>query len=317
MPKSKIPTISIIMPSYNRAHLLGRAVKSALAQTFQDWELLIIDDDSSDNTEEVVRSFQDSRIRYIKHQQNQGPAASRNTGIRAASRSKYLAYLDDDDEWLPEKLEKQLEVFRRGEPSLGIVGCGRLNHTRRGFKEVLPKVSGWVFEDVLAGRVTGAGTPLLLVKRFPPEPDFLFDEQFPALVERDYVLRITRSYQMDFVWEPLIKVYRDDGGPHVANPTGAAKAYSLLLGKYSSELKTRPLVRAYYYASMAKELCSLGRMAEVRKQLICAIKSNPWNLRFHFWFCASYFGRLGIRVCLRALPIRPPQVSRSQNPTQN
>jgi len=77
----KIPTVSVIIPTYNRAHLVGRAIRSVLNQTFQDFEIIVVDDGSTDNTEEVVKSFNDPRIRDIRHEQNRGGSAARNTGI--------------------------------------------------------------------------------------------------------------------------------------------------------------------------------------------------------------------------------------------
>lgn len=78
------PTVSIIIPTYNRARLIGRSIKSVLNQTYQDFEIIVVDDGSTDNTEEVVSSFNDERIRHIRHGENKGEAAARNTGIKAA-----------------------------------------------------------------------------------------------------------------------------------------------------------------------------------------------------------------------------------------
>ena len=97
MHESK-PTVTIIIPTYNRAHLLGRAIRSVLTQTFHNWELIVVDDASTDNTKEVAYSFQDPRIHYLCHETNRGGPAARNTGIREA-RGLYIAFLDSDDEW--------------------------------------------------------------------------------------------------------------------------------------------------------------------------------------------------------------------------
>src|SRR5438132_12765470 len=105
------PTVSVIIATHNRARLLRRAIHSVLAQTFEDWELLVVDDGSTDNTETIAVSLQDLRICYLRHEVNRGLSAARNTGIRI-SRGEYVAFLDDDDEWLPKKLERELEVFR-------------------------------------------------------------------------------------------------------------------------------------------------------------------------------------------------------------
>ncbi len=113
------PTVSVIIPTYNRANLVSRAIKSVLNQTYQDFEIIVVDDCSEDNTEEIVKSFNDSRIRYIKHKKNKGGSAARNTGIKRA-RGKYIAFLDDDDEWLPSKLEKQIMLFEKLSKHYGV-----------------------------------------------------------------------------------------------------------------------------------------------------------------------------------------------------
>src|SRR5690348_1065740 len=115
------PVVSVILPTYNRASLISRAIRSVLNQTFTDWELLIVDDGSTDATEQLIRSRSaDSRIRYMKLPQNVGMCNARNHGI-ALARGEFIAFLDSDDEWLPTKLEKQLAVFRRDGPQTGLV----------------------------------------------------------------------------------------------------------------------------------------------------------------------------------------------------
>lgn len=99
--------VSIIMPSYNTAKYIGESIRSVLAQTYQNWELLIVDDCSTDNTDEVVAQFKDSRIKYFKNERNSGAAVSRNKALREAT-GKWIAFLDSDDLWYPEKLEKQI-----------------------------------------------------------------------------------------------------------------------------------------------------------------------------------------------------------------
>lgn len=100
--------VSIIMPSYNTAKYIAESIKSVLAQTYTTWELLIVDDCSTDNTDEVVQLFLlDERIRYFKNQKNSGAAISRNKALREA-KGKWIAFLDSDDVWLPKKLEKQI-----------------------------------------------------------------------------------------------------------------------------------------------------------------------------------------------------------------
>lgn len=106
--KAMAELVSIIMPSYNTAKYIAETVQSVLAQTYQNWELIIVDDCSTDDTDEVVKPFlSDSRIRYLKNEKNSGAAVSRNRALREA-KGKWIAFLDSDDLWMPEKLEKQI-----------------------------------------------------------------------------------------------------------------------------------------------------------------------------------------------------------------
>ena len=103
--------VSIVMPSYNTAQLITQAIESVFAQTYTNWELIIVDDCSKDNTDEVVRPFlKDDRVRYLKNEKNSGAAVSRNRALREAN-GKWIAFLDSDDLWMVEKLEKQIRFM--------------------------------------------------------------------------------------------------------------------------------------------------------------------------------------------------------------
>ncbi|NDF83787.1 MAG: glycosyltransferase family 2 protein, partial [Actinobacteria bacterium] len=104
---SKSPRVSVVIPTFNHAKLLKRALDSVVAQTFDNWEAIVVNNFSADETIDVVRSFNDDRITLINFSNNGIIAASRNQGIKAA-RGQYLAFLDSDDKWYPEKLEKCL-----------------------------------------------------------------------------------------------------------------------------------------------------------------------------------------------------------------
>lgn len=117
------PTLSIVMPTHNRAGYISIAIESVLQQTYQDWELLIVDDGSTDDTKSVVEPFlkRDARIRYIHQDQNKGIAFTRNNGV-AQARGRYIAMLDSDDAWAsPDKLARQIAVLN-ADPELGIIG---------------------------------------------------------------------------------------------------------------------------------------------------------------------------------------------------
>ena len=114
--RHETPKVSVIVPTHNRADLLPRAVDSVLAQTYGDYEMVIVDDCSSDNTQDVIAGFSDPRIRSFRHDRNRGQSAAINTGI-AHARGEYIGFLDDDDEWLPTKLEGQVALLEASSPT--------------------------------------------------------------------------------------------------------------------------------------------------------------------------------------------------------
>lgn len=104
--------VSIIMPSYNTAPYIKKTIESVLAQSYRNWELLIVDDCSDDNTDEIINLFHDPRIQYFKNDQNSGAAVSRNRALREA-KGRFIAFLDSDDLWMPQKLEKQIMFMEK------------------------------------------------------------------------------------------------------------------------------------------------------------------------------------------------------------
>ncbi len=112
--KQNKPMISIITPSYNSAKFIGDTIQSVLNQTYTNWEMVIVDDCSKDETVKIIQQYEDERIRLIQLQENSGPAIARNTAIEAAQ-GRYLSFLDSDDQWLPEKLEIQLRFMQERE----------------------------------------------------------------------------------------------------------------------------------------------------------------------------------------------------------
>ncbi len=183
-------TISIIIPTYNRGFLLGRAIMGVLRQTVQDFELIIVDDGSTDNTEEVVRRIKEreKRIVYIKHVKNKGGSAARNTGIREA-KGEYLCFLDSDDEWLPGLLECQMDILRRNQECV-ICSLGhRFINEETG--RIIKKSHNMKYvqqEDALRGECSTTND--FMVKRDAINAIGGFDEGLPARQDWDVWIRI-------------------------------------------------------------------------------------------------------------------------------
>ncbi|MFG6340242.1 MAG: glycosyltransferase [Lachnospiraceae bacterium] len=209
--------VSIILPTYNRAHCIGRAVESVLDQTYSAWELLVIDDGSTDNTEERIAAYaaSDGRVRYCRQARNGGVSAARNEGIRQA-RYEYIAFQDSDDAWRADKLEKQMRVFEES-PEAGLVYCAMQGTRQDGSAVRVPDASidrrllhGNLYELLLQGNVIGA--PAAVVRRACMEQCGGFDETLSCLEDWELFLRIAEKYEIGYVDEPLVDADFHEGG---------------------------------------------------------------------------------------------------------
>lgn len=204
------PLVSTIIPTFNRSRLLPRAVASVLDQTFQDFELVIVDDGSTDETFGIVKAFDDPRIRYI-FQPNHGVSSARNLGIRN-SEGTFLAFLDSDDEWMPAKLEKQLEALEDN-PGYMIVHTDEIwirNGRRLNQKHKHRKYGGWVFLRCLPLCVISPSSILLHRKVFSDIGNF--NEKLPVCEDYEMWLRMASKYPVLFLDQPLLKKYGGHSG---------------------------------------------------------------------------------------------------------
>ena len=165
MDTMKEPTVSIIIPTYNRCQMVGRAINSVIQQTYTNFECIVVDDASTDDTKQVVTSINDSRIIYLRNETNKHVSAARNIGIKHA-KGKLIAFLDDDDIWLSKKLEKQVLLMQSLPKNFGMVYCwyDYYDENEIIIRQHHPKVRGDVFRYVL-DRVGIGGCCSLLVRR--------------------------------------------------------------------------------------------------------------------------------------------------------
>ena len=144
------PKVSVVIPTYNRAQVVWLAIRSVAVQTFPDWELIVVDDGSADDTERIVQAFRDPRIRYIRQDRNRGQSAAQITGI-AVARGGYVSFLDSDDEWLPGKLASEVALFESAGGRIGLVYTGKMLVDEQGrvIKVRIPRAEGRVCEELL------------------------------------------------------------------------------------------------------------------------------------------------------------------------
>jgi glycosyltransferase involved in cell wall biosynthesis len=202
--------VSVVLPTYNRAASIGRAVTSVLSQTHQHLELIVVDDGSTDETCQVVSSIRDDRVRLIRHSQNLGPSAARNTGVAAAS-FPLIAFQDSDDSWRPEKLARQVRALCQAEPGVGVVFSQLALHEGLGKTRVVPKRLTSSDSEVTTRSLLWANiisTQTAVVRRPVLDAVGGFDEELRALVDWELWIRISQGFGFLMVGAPLVDVER-------------------------------------------------------------------------------------------------------------
>lgn len=243
---SNTPQVSVVIPTHNRPELLQRAVNSVRAQTFQDFEIIVIDDGTRIRAEDVVRSFSDSRIRYLKNETGLGAPASRNRGIREAQ-TELIAFLDDDDEWLPEKLTVQLGPFIGTDESVGfsVTGAFTENEKTRGVNVVEEGIND--FSNTALTRFKGFLTSTLIVKRSVFDTVGFFDETLPSHQEAELLVRITRVYKGVGVNQPLTVMNMFEHEHIGGDITRRIRGREMVLEKHKDLFSQHPLKLAKHY----------------------------------------------------------------------
>ncbi len=240
--------ISVIIPTYNREKTIVRAINSVLNQTYKDIEILVIDDCSTDNTEEIVRNLNEDKITYIKHTRNKGGGGARNTGIRLA-KTGYVAFLDSDDEWLPEKIEKQLEVFHQSNDNLGLVYTGFQFIDEYGTikKQTIPKERGDISLKILEGNCLGTTSTVLVRNKYLRGING-FDESLPSCQDWDLYIRLSTLCTFDFIEEPLVRYTSSRALECISNKKEMViLGHKKILEKYITHNLTRRIRAAHYY----------------------------------------------------------------------
>lgn len=214
----KLPEISIIMPTYNRANLISRAIKSVLNQTFKNIELIIVDDASTDNTEDVVRSFNDKRIIYIKHRENRKPPAALNTALDAV-KGKYMMALMDDDEFTSDAAQTIVDKFAELSPKgIKILWFDCIDAETREYSGSGIRKEGYVpYEDNLCDKISG---DYLCVLDTQLIDNNRFGEAFwnmPSL----FTLKFYRNNKVYYTPKTLEIAYRNHGQDRISKPASS------------------------------------------------------------------------------------------------
>jgi glycosyltransferase involved in cell wall biosynthesis len=289
------PLVSVVIPTYGRNPGLFRAaLRSVFAQTYPRLEVVVVDDAS-----EPVERFVDDPpvdVRYIR-EGHQGVAAARNSGIAAAT-GRFVAFLDDDDRWLPEKVERQVTAFRDGGPAVGVVVTGQQYVDERGdpVGTTEPTVRGDATVTLLTGGVNCA-TSTLMVRADAIEAAGGFDERFDVWEDLEWCVRLSRVCEFESVPDPLVR-RRDAGHEQLTDDFEEMRdrAYPLFVEKH------RDLAAGYGPRTEDRTIASLSlilggealesdRYAEARRFLLRSLRRNPLEARTYLYLSLAVGGR--------------------------
>ena len=284
-----MPALTVAITTFNRARYLERAIRSVLAQEFADFELLILDNSSTDGTDELIRSIQDRRLRHIRH----APcniSRSRNIGVREAA-GGLLAFLDDDDEWLPNKLHHQAAVFRSGDDRLGLVygGFVRFDDRGREFEMHRPVLEGRVLlsllwqKDAFTGSASNPVLRTAIVRRLGG-----YDEGLTTSEDWELYLRLAEQYDVKYVPHVVLRIRRHTGARLGDRIDDARKLEEHVLERYGRMMP--PGLRGFYLRKIGGKLCRSGRTREGRRRILEAVKTSPFNPGGYAQFGLSFLG---------------------------
>lgn len=291
--------VSVIIPTYNRAEDLMRCLKSVLAQTYKDYEIIIVDDGSSDNTRELVANIE-GPIQYI-YQQNQGPAGARNTGIKCA-KGEYIAFIDDDTIWHPEKLEIQMAYFTENS-DIGIVKCQEdaINSINNYVTAVIErsKIRTQIKSKLQVFRSPNLFPPSVIIKKFLLEKVNYFDAKFTprAAEDTDLFLRLSDITTVLEIDARLVFLYEHDR--HISL---GVEPYFDRIRVYERYLSERPDLKTLYAKAIkeiycntcmctAREYFTIHDAVSARKYFLKAL-SYRWDLVAVYLYLKSFYLQL-------------------------
>lgn len=281
------PLVSVILPTYNCAKFLSDSIGSILLQTYDSYEIIVIDDGSTDNTKEVLDPFME-RIKYISLEQNRGLPTARNIGIQSAH-GKYIAFIDADDLWLPEKLQTDIEYLKM-HPEVSMVYSKHINVDEKGCvlnkgpKRCLP--SGNIFVQLFSEQNFVTTSSVVVLKKVF-EKVGLFDEQLINCQDWDMWLRIAFYFEVAGINKLLIK-YRHNPNSLSKNYQRVLKHQKIIIDKIYTTFKDKEngisekiykKRLASHYAKVGRYYLRSGNKNHAHENFRLSLKYNPLSIR--------------------------------------
>ena len=296
---SAAPKVSVVLPTFNRSELLRRAINSVLNQSFTDLELIVADDCSTENIRDLVESFHDPRLIYLRREQNGGAPAARNTGVQAA-RGQFIAFQDSDDEWLEGKLEAQVGLLRNAPADVGLVTCGLMRRDSQ-HSVHFPAPSSVSRSREYAQRVrmnASFFTQTWLVRREALRAVGPFDEQLRMWDDWDMLLRLTALYGFRGLPQTLVLSHLTVGSVGRNLPQRIRSIARMIEKREGDPLESRKFLGRLHYL-LGRFQCLNGDLRGGRRSLIRSITINPRQFRSWGLLLGACMGRLAVSGMLR------------------
>ena len=290
------PFFSVVIPTYRRPEYLAEALASVLKQTFQDFEVIVVDDDTEEQGRAVVESFGDKRVSYVRNDRQRGGAGTRNAGIFRAT-GQWVAFLDDDDIWMPEKLAFQHEQIEASDSDLGLVYTGhtRFDPETNNTYTFVPAHQGWIEKDLFVKNVVN-GFYSVAIRRDILNDIGGLDERFPAMQDLELYIRVAKNYKAAYLPQPLVRVRGSRTGRITTNHGSKLKASKLFTQKYKTEINRS--LRFKHWAASQTFMYALveGKLLDTLKSTpltVAGIIADRSNIVYVARFVArTYLGRL-------------------------
>jgi len=288
------PLVSVIIPTFQRSEYLIRAIDSVLNQTYQNMEIIVVDDNDGDNeyrkstSENLNEYISKEQIIYLKHDKNKGLPAARNTGIKQA-KGEFIAFLDDDDEWLPQKIEKQIELFQKLDDSYGVVGSywkiiNEFDHNER----IRTLTKRGDLSKILALNHFSPPSMVVVKKKYLDKVEN-FDENFRWREDIELYYRLSFVCKFDFVEEILVHYYQH---PDTLSTNFEKKLAAVIqyLEKHSQSIKANKVPWGEINEHLADLYAVNGEKGKALKHFLVSIISRPFHL--------AHYGKLIYAIIL-------------------
>jgi glycosyltransferase involved in cell wall biosynthesis len=280
MTQQQEPVISVVIPTWNRAQFIAPTIDSVLRQTYAQYEVIVVDDGSTDNTAEILAAYRDKIIYILK--QNGGVSSARNAGIQAA-RGRYIAFVDDDDLWLPDKLSLQAQLMEQN-PALGLVYCGAVKIRKDGTRigEARPEKRGAIFKELVCSNHIAGSASAAMVRRDVFSRSGYFDEQLSPCADWDCWIRIAQHHDVDYVDAPLVHLTIHDSMqkniPAMERDTFyILDKYWPLLGSDEQTIRRKHYIYSNHCINFAWKYYEAGDRSSFAGRIARALEYDPLN----------------------------------------